>query len=169
MTINFFFFLPTSTFFFFFQLFFSSFFSSSHCDGVNYSYPFNTLYQDRFRIATIGLIRVMMQSFPSIFLNLNVPIVQWPPDASLRLEQVLKQAFKRKPLIKYSQYQEEWRMISNSIHRDVTECHMKVREHLRNRCLSLCCNALTSSTPSTLIVAKHTFATLIVSTQDKGK
>ena len=35
--------------------------------GFNYEYPFNMLYQDRLRIATVGVIRAMLLAYPGLF------------------------------------------------------------------------------------------------------
>jgi hypothetical protein len=100
-----------------------------HRKGLNYSYPFGTLYQDRLRIATIGLIRSMLIAFPNIFSDAALtgsPLwASWAPDSSLRFDQLIRMYGISNPTV--------WEHIAHSIGRSVEECHVKVRENLRNR------------------------------------
>ena len=134
--------------------------------GLNLAYPFDETNQDRLRIATLGLIRSMLLSFPDMFSarlkrsnvssRMSVP---WSEDDLARFDRVL-----RAYGISSS---ETWNHIASTLGRTVEDCQVKLRENLRDRCLSMCCNSLTSTNKRILKVAKQTFATLIVSNQDK--
>ena len=60
-----------------------------------------------------------------------------------------------------------WETISKTLKRPVAECELQLKQMLLHRCLTMCCNSLTSQSKAVVSAAKEAFVTLIISMNDK--